>query len=52
MIGIIARRRGIIATEANMEDSEKMFWDLFCATGEPRYYSMYVKLRDGKKRKK
>ncbi len=24
-----------------MENDEKMFWDLFCSTGEPRYYSMY-----------
>ncbi len=29
-----------------MENDEKMFWDLFCSTGEPRYYSMYVKERE------
>lgn len=29
-----------------MENDEKMLWELFCATGEPRYYSMYVRERD------
>ena len=29
-----------------MENDEKMFWDLFCSTGEPRYYSMYVTERE------
>ncbi len=29
-----------------MDNEEKMLWDLFCATGEPRYYSMYVEQRD------
>lgn len=34
-----------------MNDDEKMLWELFCTTGEPRYYSMYVKLKsDGKRR--
>lgn len=29
-----------------MRTYEKMFWDLFCATGEPRYYSMYVREKE------
>ncbi len=28
-----------------MKDDEKMLWDLFCSTGEPRYYSMYAELK-------
>ncbi len=35
-----------------MSDDEKLLWELFCATGEPRYYSMYVKARDGRNPKK
>lgn len=31
-----------------MNNDEQMLWELFCRTGEPRYYSMYVKLREGK----
>ncbi len=35
-----------------MTDDEKMLWELFCETGEPRYYSMYVRAkRDGEDRK-
>lgn len=26
-----------------MENDEKMLWELFCSTGEPQYYSMYVR---------
>ncbi len=26
-----------------MTEDEKMLWELFCETGEPRYYSMYVR---------
>lgn len=26
-----------------MTESERMMWELFCATGEPKYYSMYAK---------
>ncbi len=29
-----------------MKDDERMFWELFCTTGEPRYYSMYAKLKE------
>lgn len=29
-----------------MEKQERYFWELFCATGEPRYYSMYIRERD------
>ena len=29
-----------------MKGEERMFWELFCATGAPQYYSMYVKARD------
>ncbi len=29
-----------------MIDDEQMLWELFCRTGEPRYYSMYVKTRE------
>ncbi len=25
-----------------MNEKEKTLWDLFCMTGEPRYYSMYA----------
>lgn len=32
-----------------MKDDEKTLWELFCSTGEPRYYSMYVKARDNNK---
>ena len=32
-----------------MKGEERMFWDLFCATGAPQYYSMYVKARDKNK---
>ncbi len=31
-----------------MKDRKKMLWDLFCATGEPVYYSMYVRCDDDK----
>ncbi len=32
-----------------MNDDEKLLWELFCTTGEPKYYSMYAKLKsDGK----
>lgn len=31
-----------------MNEEEKLLWDLFCMTGEPSYYSMYVR----KKREK
>ena len=30
-----------------MTDEEKLLWDLFCTTGEPRYYSLYARLNDG-----
>lgn len=26
-----------------MKDHERMLWELFCATGEPTYYSLYVR---------
>lgn len=29
-----------------MNDDERMLWELFCTTGEPRYYSMYVRARE------
>lgn len=29
-----------------MKGDERMLWELFCTTGEPQYYSMYVKARD------
>ena len=29
-----------------MKGEERMFWELFCATGAPQYYSMYVRARD------
>lgn len=32
-------------------DDEKALWDLFCMTGEPQYYSMYVRQRNGKRPK-
>ena len=32
-----------------MKGEERMFWELFCATGAPQYYSMYVKARDESK---
>lgn len=28
-----------------MTEDEKMLWDLFCSTGEPRYYSMYAEAK-------
>ena len=28
---------------------EKLLWELFCATGEPRYYSMYIRVKDRKR---
>ncbi len=28
-----------------MTEDEKMLWELFCETGEPRYYSMYVRAK-------
>lgn len=31
-----------------MNDEEQMYWKLFCATGAPQYYSLYVKARDGR----
>lgn len=31
-----------------MNEQERMYWELFCATGAPQYYSMYVRARDGK----
>ncbi len=34
-----------------MKGEERMLWDLFCATGEPRYYSMYVRAREENERK-
>lgn len=33
-----------------MTDDEKLFWELFCTTGEPRYYSMYSKLKSDRER--
>lgn len=30
-----------------MKDDAKLLWELFCSTGEPQYYSMYVRARDG-----
>ena len=30
-------------------DDEKALWYLFCLTGEPQYYSMYVRNRNAKK---
>ena len=35
-----------------MQGDERMLWELFCATGEPLYYSMYVKARDELKEKR
>lgn len=36
-----------------MIDDEKMLWKLFCETGEPRYYSMYVRAKhDGERDKR
>ncbi len=32
-----------------MENDKQLLWDLFCATGEPHYYSMYVKAKDAEK---
>ncbi len=29
-----------------MDKDEKLLWELFCNTGEPRYYSMYLRARD------
>ena len=29
-----------------MKDEEQMYWKLFCETGAPQYYSLYVKARD------
>ncbi len=29
-----------------MNNDERLLWELFCATGEPRYYSMYVRARE------
>ncbi len=29
-----------------MDKDEKTLWDLFCTTGEPRYYSMYVRAKN------
>lgn len=29
-----------------MKGEERMFWELFCATGAPQYYSMYVRARE------
>lgn len=26
-----------------MTEDERMMWELFCQTGEPRYYSLYAK---------
>lgn len=26
-----------------MKNQKQMLWELFCATGEPVYYSMYVR---------
>lgn len=34
-----------------MENDEELLWQLFCATGEPQYYSMYVKARDEKNKR-
>lgn len=31
-----------------MKGEERMFWQLFCATGAPQYYSMYVKAREAR----
>ena len=33
-----------------MKGEERMFWELFCATGAPQYYSMYVRARDERER--
>lgn len=33
-----------------MKGEERMFWELFCATGAPQYYSLYVKARDENER--
>lgn len=32
--------------------NEDYLWKLFCATGEPLYYSMYVRERDNAENKK
>lgn len=34
-----------------MDDDETMMWELFCETGEPRYYSMYAHARDERERR-
>ncbi len=34
-----------------MNEQEHFYWDLFTATGEPLYYSMYVRERDRASRK-
>ncbi len=28
-----------------MTEDERMLWELFCSTGEPRYYSMYAEIK-------
>lgn len=28
-----------------MTEDERILWELFCTTGEPRYYSMYSKIK-------
>ncbi len=35
-----------------MIDEEKTLWDLFCMTGEPQYYSMYVRKKSAQKDEK
>ena len=34
-----------------MKEDEKMLWKLFCMTGEPTYYSMYVRSKEKNERK-
>ncbi len=29
-----------------MKNEKQMLWELFCATGEPTYYSMYVRCKE------
>ena len=29
-----------------MTEEERKMWELFCMTGEPRYYSMYAEMKN------
>lgn len=32
-----------------MKNDKQILWDLFTSTGEPKYYTMYVRARDEEK---